>query len=102
MSAETQASAAVNTVPLPETLGLRAAGPLAASLLAARGSTIKLDASKVQSIGAQCMQVIFAARQTWERDGNSLTIENPTAEFLDAVSVAGLSIDNILESEAGR
>jgi chemotaxis protein CheX len=102
MSAESRASAAAKTVPLPETLGLRAAGPLAASLLAARGAAVKLDASKVQSIGAQCMQVIFSARQTWERDGNNFTIENPTAEFLDAISVAGLSTDNILESEAGR
>jgi chemotaxis protein CheX len=102
MSAESRASVAVKIVPLPETLGLRAAGPLAASLLEARGSTVKLDASKVQSIGAQCMQVIFSARQTWDRDGNNLTIKNPTEEFLDAVSVAGLSIDNILESEADR
>jgi chemotaxis protein CheX len=102
MPMDSPSQSAVTSLALSETLDLRAAGPLAASLLAARGGAIKLDASRVRSIGAQCMQVIFSARQTWDRDGQSLTIVNPTADFLDALTVAGLSVDNILEGEPGR
>lgn len=89
-------------ISLPEALDLRAAHPLALALLAARGGPLKLDGSKVESIGAQCMQVIVSARQTWERDAVPLTLTNPTEDLLDAFAVAGLSIDTIVESEPGR
>jgi chemotaxis protein CheX len=102
MPTDLTAQGAATKIVLPDTLDLRAAGTLTASLLAARGGAVKLDASRVHSVGAQCMQVIFSARQSWDREGQSISIVNPTTEFLDAIAVAGLSVDNILEGEPGR
>jgi anti-anti-sigma regulatory factor len=47
---------------LADCLDLTAAAPLKAQLLAARGTPLSLDASAVRRIGAQCLQVLLAAR----------------------------------------
>lgn len=99
---EEQPQTTLYEVTLPEALDLRAAAPLVNSQLSARGAAIRLDGAKVRSVGAQCLQVILSARQTWERDGHPLTIINPTEELLTAFIDAGLSIEGIVEGEQGR
>lgn len=89
-------------IQLPPSLDLRAATPLAEALLSARGAGMRLDASQVQSVGAQCLQVIASARQTWDRDGMPLTIVNPTAALIEAFEVAGLDVHSIVENEQAR
>lgn len=89
-------------VTLPEALDLKAAVPLVNSLLSARGGAIRLDGSTVRNVGAQCLQIILSARQTWERDGLPLTIINPTEHLLAAFADAGLNIEGIVEGEQGR
>ncbi|WP_363346896.1 STAS domain-containing protein [Methylocystis echinoides] len=101
MDAE-HAQASLYEVTLPEALDLRAALPLANSLLSARGGAIRLDGSQVKTVGAQCMQVILSARHTWERDGLPLTIINPTEDLLNAFVDAGLSIEGLVEGEQGK
>ncbi len=99
---EEQAQTSLYEVTLPEALDLRAAVPLVNSLLSARGGAIRLDGAQVRNIGAQCLQIILSARQTWERDGLSLTIINPTQELLTAFADAGLTIEGIVEGEQGK
>jgi chemotaxis protein CheX len=82
---------------LPEILDLRAAGPLAASLLAAQGSPLILDGSKVEKIGAQCMQLIVSAHLTWERDGINLTLAKASMKLVEGFKAAGIRIEGFLE-----
>lgn len=85
---------------LPETLDLCAAAPIASHLLEARGNQLRVDASNVRKIGAQCMQVIVSAYLTWERDGLTLTLVNPSKEFVDAFRLAGLDVSKFIEKDA--
>jgi chemotaxis protein CheX len=74
---------------LPDTLDLKAAGPLTTALLAGRGQDLSLDGRAVQRLGAQCLQVLLAARATWAADGHALTITDPSPEFAEAAAQLG-------------
>ena len=74
---------------LADSLDLTAAAPLAAELLAARGKPATLDASGVQRLGAQCLQVLLAARALWSSDGQPWRLVDPSPEFADAVALMG-------------
>jgi chemotaxis protein CheX len=74
---------------LADSLDLTAAAPLAAELLAARGKPAILDASGVQRLGAQCLQVLLAARALWSSDGQPWRLIDPSPEFTDAATLMG-------------
>jgi len=75
---------------LPEVLDLAAAAPLAKSLAEERGTDIVVDASQVQHLGAQCLQVLLAAASTWRAEGVALHIVNQSAAFLAALELVGV------------
>ncbi|HTK35655.1 MAG TPA: STAS domain-containing protein [Caulobacteraceae bacterium] len=77
------------TVKLPEVLGLTAAAPLAARLVALQGSPVVLDASKVMRLGGLCLQVLLSARVTWMTADTPLTIHDPSPAFQDAWALFG-------------
>lgn len=74
---------------LPATLDLRAAPELAASLLARRGQDVALDGSAVRHLGAQCLQILLSARQTWASDGRSFGIAGASEEFAAGAALLG-------------
>jgi chemotaxis protein CheX len=74
---------------LADSLDLMAAAPLAAELLAARGKPAILDASGVQRLGAQCLQILLAARALWSSDGQPWRLVDPSPEFTDAATLMG-------------
>lgn len=76
---------------LPPVLGLTEAEPLAALLLSRRGAPLVLDGSAVERLGAQCLQVLLAARHTWEADGQPFRIETPSQAFTEAAHIFGAS-----------
>jgi len=78
---------------LPEVLDLTAAAPLAQSFLSHRGAELSVDASRVQRVGTQCLQVLLAAAATWKMDGVRLCLVNPTAEFLESGRLLGIHLD---------
>ena len=80
---------AVLPVVLNDTLDLRAAGPLAADLLARRGQDVAIDASAVQRVGGQCLQVLLSARMTWAADGLAFRVVTPSPEFTEGVALLG-------------
>lgn len=86
------AKAAGGSMTLPSELDIKAAQPLAAEFIAARGTDIALNASQVERVGAQCLQVLLSAAATWEADGLELTVEQPSTAFSDAIRTAGLSL----------
>jgi chemotaxis protein CheX len=74
---------------LADSLDLTAAAPLTAQLLAARGKPATLDASGVQRLGAQCLQVLLAARALWSSDGLPWRVVDASPEFADATALMG-------------
>jgi chemotaxis protein CheX len=89
MEASDATAATAAPLVLADNLDLRAAAPLAATLLAARGSPAILDASGVQRLGAQCLQVLLAARALWSSDGQPWRLVDPSPEFSDAAALMG-------------
>jgi chemotaxis protein CheX len=85
----TDASHSPVRLALAESLDLKAASALASDLLALRGQDLAIDAGAVRRIGAQCLQVLLAARATWDGEGHRLTFEQPSDEFRDGVSLLG-------------
>ena len=77
------------TLVLADSLDLTAAAPLAAELLAGRGKPAILDASAVRRLGAQCLQVLLAARTAWQADGHPFQVVNPSPEFADSAALMG-------------
>jgi chemotaxis protein CheX len=92
-------SAQPATLRLPSVLDLRAAAPLVAEFASLRGRPISLDASGVAQVGAQCVQVLVSAQQTWARDGVLLTLMNPSGAFLEALRILGVPTGKIGEYE---
>lgn len=76
-------------VELPAHLGLTAAGPLRERLLAVTGRPVTLDAAGVEHLGGLCLQVLLAARLTWQADGASLTLVDPSPSFQEAWTLFG-------------
>jgi chemotaxis protein CheX len=74
---------------LAEALDLPAAAPLAGALLARRGQDIALDASAPQRLGAQCLQVLLAAKATWAEDGHNFRIFGASSAFAEAAALLG-------------
>ena len=74
---------------LADSLDLTAAAPLAADLLARRGAPAILDASAVRRLGAQCLQVLLAARAAWQADGHAWRVVDPSPEFADNAALMG-------------
>ena len=85
-------NAATGKITLARELDIKAAGPLAAELLQARGKDLSLNASEIDRVGGQCLQVLLSAAATWAADGVELTLEEPSPAFLDAVHAAGLDL----------
>lgn len=83
---------ATESITLSNELDIKAAGPLAAELLAARGKDLAVNASQIERVGGQCLQVLLSAAATWSADGAELTIEEPSPAFVDAVQTAGLDL----------
>jgi chemotaxis protein CheX len=84
---------------LAEVLDLVAAKPLAQALLERRGASIVIDASSVQRVGAQCVQVLLSAASTWAADGHSLAIINGSPSFAEGLQLLGIPGDAFIEGD---
>lgn len=83
---------------LGQVLDLNAAGPLANEFLALRGRDLEVDASAVERLGAQCLQVLLSARRTWDADGAAFAVIAPSDEFTSTLALLGAPIDQHLNS----
>ena len=79
------------SVVLAPVLDLKAAGPLADELLAARGAELQIDGAAVQRVGAQCLQVLVAARRTWAADRAGFAIVAASEQLQDTATLLGAS-----------
>ena len=76
---------------LPSVLDLKAAAPLAEACLAIRGSDIVVDASKVERLGGQCLQVLVSLSATWQADGCAIDLTEASEAFIDGLAALGLA-----------
>ena len=74
---------------LPPVLDLKAAEGLRAALLARRGQPLQIDASGVQRLGGLCLQVLLAARKTWEGDVFPFSIDQRSEAFSEMLRLFG-------------
>jgi chemotaxis protein CheX len=77
------------TIQLAPVLDLKAAAPLQAEFLAARGTAIQVDASKVQRVGGLCLQVILSADKAWKAEGVSFQISEHSSDFQEGIALLG-------------
>lgn len=84
--------AAPGSVTLPAEMDIKAAAPLTAELLAARGRDVTVNAAQVERVGTQCLQILLSAAATWSVDGHELRVAAPSPAFTDAIEIAGLKL----------
>lgn len=87
-------------ITLPAVLDLAAAAPLADALRATRGGPVSLDASSVERLGGQCLQVLLSAATTWAEEGEAFSVSGPSENFLADLGLLGLSIDTLNTRDA--
>lgn len=78
---------------LAPVLDLNAAVALRDEILAARGMPLAVDASRVERLGAQCLQVLLSARGTWQRENREFAVEGPSAAFSASAALLGFNAD---------
>jgi chemotaxis protein CheX len=91
---------AAETFELSPILDIKAAAPLHAELLARRGKAVALDASNVQRLGGQCLQVLIAAFAAWRADRKALTISSPSDAFRESLALLGFTVESLTAKDA--
>ena len=86
------------TYKLAEVLDIKATVPLAESLLAQRGAELMIDASQVERLGAQSLQILLSAISTWQADGLSIEFIEPSEPFLQGLALFGVDPEQFLTS----
>ncbi len=76
---------------LPPVLDLIAAPGLLEAFVGRRGHELAVNAAAVQRLGAQCLQVLLAARAAWAADGQTLRIENIPDDFSMTLELMGVT-----------
>ncbi|MHB8885948.1 MAG: STAS domain-containing protein [Methylovirgula sp.] len=84
------------TYTLSEVLDIKAALPLAEGLLAQRGMELMIDASRVERLGAQSLQILLSAVSTWHADGVSIEFIEPSTPFLQGLELFGIDAEDFL------
>lgn len=86
-------SAAPSILKLPENLDLNAASAMHVQLTDLRGTEVEVDASEVRKSGAQGVQVLLAAKKTWDVDEKHFAIGEMSEAFEKTLKLLGISGD---------
>lgn len=80
------------------------AAALVSQLLERQGSDLVVDASDIDFIDTQCVEVLVAAARQWAGDALSIQFDNPSDGFLRGLSSLGLdrSAVEIARTNDGR
>ena len=81
---------------LPAILDLKAAMPLVEGLLAQRGSDLTVDASHVERLGAQSLQILLSAVSTWHAEGFSIEFQAASEPFVQSLELFGIDSEDFL------
>jgi len=78
---------------LPGSLVHANAGVLFDEFKSRAGAPLNVDASDVEFLGGQCLQVLVAASRKWAGDGASFSIVDQSDAFCEGLSRLGLGIE---------
>jgi chemotaxis protein CheX len=84
-----------NVLELPPVLDLVAASALLEAFLRRRGERLVVDGGAVQRLGAQCLQVLMAARAAWAADEQNFRFKNGSEDFLATLELLGVPPANL-------
>lgn len=87
---------------LSEELSSKAASELKLSLEKESDSGVELDASNVQLLGAQCLQVMLAASAEWSGKDLAFHIVNASEGFVADLNRLGFSNDDLEYKEMAQ
>ena len=99
MNAPQEGDAPAARIELPEILDLNAASALAVELLGHRGEALCVDASRVERMGGQCLQVLLSAANTWKADAVPLAIVGASSGFTDGLARLGVAPAELIDGE---
>lgn len=84
---------------LPAVLDLNEASNLKANLMSLRGGSVAIDASGVERVGAQCVQILMAGAKAWEADKKPFSFVKASDAFLKTLQLIGVNVDHLLAKE---
>lgn len=86
---------------LPESLDATFTAPLLETLRGRTGQPLSIDASAVSRVSTPVLQLLVAAAESWRTSGDAFGVSAPSPAFRDAVSVLGLTVEQLpMESQA--
>ncbi|TWF53328.1 STAS domain-containing protein [Neorhizobium alkalisoli] len=91
--------AASGSLKLPSVLDLNEATALHGKLMSMRGSNVVIDASGVERMGVQCVQVLAAGAKTWKADKKSFLVEKASDAFEKTMQLIGINLDTLIAKE---
>lgn len=83
------------TLKLSAILDLNEASALHGKLLGMRGAPLTIDASGVERVGVQCVQVLVSAVRAWEADGKAFTLSKASDAFTRTLQLIGVNIEQL-------
>lgn len=86
---------AAKRIKLATRLDSAAAADLHRELSALKGASVLIDASDVEWLGALTAQVLMAAAATWESDGQSFRLDQPSPALMSCVELLGIPAERI-------
>lgn len=92
-------NAQAETVKLASVLDLNEASNLHGQLSSLRGKDVSIDASGVERVGVQCVQVLMAAVNAWEKDKKSFVFNKVSDAFTKTMQLIGINVDHLLAKE---
>lgn len=92
-------TAAHSTLKLSPVLDLNQASVLHGKLKELRGKPVAVDASEVERVGAQCVQILMAGIKAWEADGKQFTFSKASEAFDKTLKLIGVDIGHMLPKE---
>jgi chemotaxis protein CheX len=84
---------------LPENMDLNAVSAMHNQLGELKGNPVEIDASDVRKVGAQCAQVLLAAKKSWDADGKEFLIGPVSEAFETTLKLLGISGDVLPSKE---
>ncbi len=85
---------------LSAVLDLNEASALHGKLMAMRGGDVVLDASDVERVGVQCVQVLVAGARAWDEDKKSFLVEKASNAFEKTMQLIGINPANLVAKES--
>lgn len=87
---------AAKSLNLAPVLDLNEATALHGKLMALRGADLTIDASSVERVGAQCVQVLMAAKKNWDEDKLTFRFSKVSDTFSKTMQLIGINIEPML------